>query len=88
MPVTVAGQSYDSMKEACQRVGISRQTLLRYIADGFFTPPPRHKQGKNKTVRYFTEEWYAVNEAVLREARDGPAPPAPEPDSTEKPPTS
>ena len=57
------------MKEACARLDIARQTMLRYIKEGYFTEPPCKKQGKGKAVRYFTEDWYAVNEARLNADR-------------------
>lgn len=31
MPITVAGQTYYRTSEACQMVGISRATLLRWL---------------------------------------------------------
>ncbi len=60
--------SFDSMQDACARLGISRQTLLRYLADGFFSEAPRHKQGRSKFVRYFPESWYTENEPKLADA--------------------
>ena len=43
--------------------------MLRYIADGFFTKPPEHPQGRGKKVRYFPDEWYVRNMAALEESR-------------------
>lgn len=69
MAILIRGVTYDTMKEACVRLDLSRATILRYLEDGFFTPPPRHSRGRGKRDRYFTDEWYAVNEAKLRQAR-------------------
>ena len=57
------------MKQACERLEISRMTMLRYLGDGFFTAPIQHRQGKNKKVRLFDDAWYAENEPRLREAQ-------------------
>lgn len=65
MAIEIKGTTYDMVAEACKRLEISRPTLLKYISDGFFTEPPRHKQGRNKLVRYFPEEWYTLNAPKL-----------------------
>jgi hypothetical protein len=65
MAIRIKGVVYDMMGEACDRLGISRPTLLKYIADGFFSAPPRHKQGRDKSVRFFPDSWYAENEPKL-----------------------
>jgi predicted site-specific integrase-resolvase len=58
--VKVGGQTFDSMKEACDKLDISRNTLLSYIADGTVSEPPTVKRGKTK-YRYFPKEWYDDN---------------------------
>jgi predicted site-specific integrase-resolvase len=68
--VSVRGVQFDTMKQACERLGISRMTMLRYLGDGFFTSPDIHRQGKGKKVRVFSDEWYSVNEPQLRSARE------------------
>ena len=70
MPMKVADRSFDTMKDACQRLQISRPTMLRYLQEGFLTEPKRHRQGRGKKVRYFDDAWYAINEERLRAARD------------------
>lgn len=65
MAVNIKGQTYDTMKEACARLGISRATMLRYLDEGFFTEPRRHPQGRGKQIRIFDESWYATNEPKL-----------------------
>ncbi len=69
MTLIVDGKPFDTMKEACARIGISRQTFLRYLAEGFFTEPRKQRQGRGKQVRIFDEGWYAINEAALKTAR-------------------
>jgi len=69
MSISVRGKEYDTMGDACRRLDISRSSMLRYISDGFFTEPPELKQGRGKTIRYFTEEWYNVNGAKLKKSR-------------------
>ena len=34
MPATVKGEKYHTTKEACQLIGISRSTLLRWVHNG------------------------------------------------------
>jgi hypothetical protein len=68
VPIQTKTGAFDSMQDACARLGISRQTLLRYLADGFFSEAPRHKQGRSKFVRYFPESWYTENEPKLADA--------------------
>lgn len=65
MPILISGETFDTMKEACERLQISRATMLRYLAEGFFSSPKRHKQGRNKLIRYFDDEWYRANEPKL-----------------------
>jgi predicted site-specific integrase-resolvase len=65
MTIKVKGNTFDTMAQACDRLGISRQTMLRYLEDGFFTEPKRHRQGRDKFVRYFDREWYELNESKL-----------------------
>lgn len=69
MSIKIRGIEFDTMTEAERRLGISRSTLLRYIAEGFFTKPKIHPQGRKKRVRYFDEDWYRVNERRLRSER-------------------
>lgn len=63
------GQAFDTMKEACERLGISRPTMLRYLKEGFFAPPKIQPQGRGKDVRYFDDAWYADSEQRLADAR-------------------
>ena len=69
MPITISEKKFDTMKEACARLDIARQTMLRYITEGYFSEPPCKKQGKGKAVRYFPEEWYTINEMKLNNDR-------------------
>lgn len=71
MTIKVNGKTFDTVNEACERLSISRPTLLAYISEGFFLEPKRHKQGKNKMVRYFTEDWYRHAEQAMAEAAKG-----------------
>ena len=66
MALKVNGQKFDTMKEACARLDISRTTMLTYLKEGFFEEPPTKKQGRGKIVRYFPEEWYEANEPKLK----------------------
>jgi predicted site-specific integrase-resolvase len=65
MAIRIKGVDHDMVHEACERLGISRPTLLKYIKEGFFSEPPRHKQGRDKVVRYFPDSWYEENEPRL-----------------------
>lgn len=65
MAVKVNDILEDGMKEACERLNVSRSTLLRYIKEGIVTDPPRTKQGRTK-YRYFPEAWYRLNEAKVK----------------------
>lgn len=67
MPVKVEGNVYDAMKEATERLQISRNTLLSYIKDGIVGEPPTVKRGKTR-YRYFPESWYQVNEPKVKSA--------------------
>jgi predicted site-specific integrase-resolvase len=69
MTLTIKGKVFDTMKEACERLEISRPTMLRYLADGYFSPAKRHRQGRGKEIRYFDSDWYAQNEPKLIAAR-------------------
>jgi hypothetical protein len=69
MAVIIKGRTFDTMKEACNRLEISRPSMLRYLDQEFFTPPKIHRQGKGKAVRYFDDEWYTHNEPILARAR-------------------
>ncbi len=66
MPIVVNGSKFDTMSEACHRLGISRQTMLRCLKDAFFTEPKLHRQGREKMVRYFDNDWYTMNEPRLK----------------------
>lgn len=68
--IHIGSAKHDTMKEACERVGISRQTMLSCIRDGFFSEPPTKRQGRGKQVRYFTEEWYLANESKLNPEKE------------------
>lgn len=61
MTITVDGRREDTVKEACDRLKISRNTLLDYIKRGIVDAPPTTKRGKT-SFRYFTEDWYAQNQ--------------------------
>jgi len=52
MPVTINGQTYYRTAEVCQTVGISRNTLFRWLKDGILREPElRDRRG----WRLFTE---------------------------------
>lgn len=71
MAIDIKGVLFDTMKEACERLEISRPTMLRYLEEGFFTQPRRHRQGKGKLVRLFDEDWYKENQPKLQSGDDG-----------------
>jgi len=57
MPVLISGYKYYRTAEVCRKVGISRTTLFRWLAEGIFKEPEsRDRRG----WRLFTEE--EVNE--------------------------
>ena len=39
MPVTINGQTYYRTTEVCRKVGISRNTLYRWLKEGVFSEP-------------------------------------------------
>ena len=53
MPMTVNGQTYYRTSEACQMVGISRSTLLRWVKEGSLDIPEYRDRRK---WRLFTEQ--------------------------------
>jgi predicted site-specific integrase-resolvase len=65
MTIKIKGLEFDTMKEACERLSISRPTLIKYIDENFFTPPKIHKQGRSKRIRIFDDAWYRENEPKL-----------------------
>ena len=65
MPVKVDDKAYDTMKEACQRLQISRNTLLSYLKEGIVSEAPTVKKGMTR-YRYFPEAWYEENEPKVR----------------------
>ncbi|MAK59506.1 MAG: hypothetical protein CMK09_00860 [Ponticaulis sp.] len=65
LPIRKGNQTFDGMKEACERLGIARTTMLRYLDSGFFSEPDRVRVGRNQNYRIFTAEWYAINEPRL-----------------------
>jgi hypothetical protein len=69
MPVVVRGKTYDTMGEACRKLGIGKTSMLRYLRSGFFTQPLAHPQGLGKKVRLFTADWYGVNIPRLKAKR-------------------
>ncbi len=53
MPVTLKGRKYYRTADVCRKVGISRTTLFRWLAEGTFKEPEnRDRRG----WRLFTEE--------------------------------
>jgi predicted site-specific integrase-resolvase len=53
MSVTLRGRKYYRTADVCRKVGISRTTLLRWLAEGTFNEPEnRDRRG----WRLFTEE--------------------------------
>ena len=51
MPIEINGQIYYRTSEACQKTGISRATLLRWLKDGILEKTHRDRRG----WRMFTE---------------------------------
>ena len=66
MALQLKGKTYDTMKEACARLGISRGTLLTYFKEGILSDPPTVQKGRTH-FRYFPEEWYQENEPKMKE---------------------
>lgn len=65
MSVKVKGEAFDTVADACERMDISRNTLLSYIKQGLVSSPPTVRKGQTD-YRYFTEEWYAENMPKIR----------------------
>jgi len=53
MPVTVNGQTYHRTGEVCQMVGISKNTLFRWLKEGIFSEA-EHRDRRG--WRLFTED--------------------------------
>lgn len=49
MPITIRGETYLDTSETCQRLGISRATLVRYFNEGRVR---KYRQGIARTVYY------------------------------------
>jgi len=45
MPIEINGQTYYRTSEACQKTGISRATLLRWLKDGILEKAHRDRRG-------------------------------------------
>lgn len=60
MPVKVGNDVHDAMKEATERLDISRNTLLTYIKNELVSTPPTVRRGRTN-YRYFTDAWYDEN---------------------------
>lgn len=56
MSVTIRGQTYYRTTEACQMIGVSRSTLLRWLAKGVF------RDASHRDVR----GWRLFTEADIR----------------------
>jgi len=52
MPVTINGQTYYRTAEVCQTVGISKNTLFRWLKDGILEEPELRDR---REWRLFTE---------------------------------
>ena len=53
MPIVITGRTYYRTAEACQTIGISKNTLFRWIREGLF-PDVKHRDRRG--WRLFTEE--------------------------------
>jgi excisionase family DNA binding protein len=49
MPITIDGETYLTTAEACKAIGVSRETLNRYVQDGLIR---RYKRGLARTAYY------------------------------------
>ena len=56
MSVTISGQTYYRTTEACRMIGISRSTLVRWLAKGVF------EDASHRDVR----EWRLFTEADIK----------------------
>jgi len=56
MPVTIRGQTYYRTTEACRMIGISRSTLLRWLAKGLL------KDASHRDIR----GWRLFTEADIK----------------------
>ena len=45
MPVEINGQTYYRTLEACNRTGLSRATLFRWLREGIIEEPRRDRRG-------------------------------------------
>ena len=58
MPVTIDGETYLTTAEACRAVGVSRETLNRYVQDGLIR---RYKRGLARAAYYKETEIEELN---------------------------
>jgi predicted site-specific integrase-resolvase len=49
MPINIDGETYLNTAETCRAVGVSRETLNRYVQDGLIR---RYKRGLSRTAYY------------------------------------
>jgi excisionase family DNA binding protein len=49
MPIQIDGETYLTTPEACRAIGVSRETLNRYVQDGLIR---RYKRGLARTAYY------------------------------------
>jgi hypothetical protein len=62
MPTTIDGEIYYNTNEACKAIGVSRETLNRYVNQGLIR---RYKQGITRTAYYKERD---IEELVRRRA--------------------
>ncbi len=69
MTIQIAGETYLSTPEACRDIGVSRETLNRYVNSGLIR---RYKQGLARTAYYKQADVHTLIErrSELREDSD------------------
>jgi excisionase family DNA binding protein len=60
MPIVMKGQTYYRTREVCEKVGVSRSTLLRWISSGLI----------RDTVTRDRREWRLFTEAEIKKIED------------------
>ena len=65
MPIEISGQIYYRTSEACQKTGISRATLFRWLKEGILDKSYRDRRG----WRMFTESDLNKIQAEARQIR-------------------
>jgi len=68
--IIIKGQSYPTIAEASNEIGVSAKTVRQYIARKIISEPPVIEYG-NRSVKYFPADYMALAKKMLKAYRRG-----------------